>query len=682
MAGDAPIAARSNADHGMHCGAHTPLRPYIYETALQKLTSHPEAKEGMHMTHGDTGVTLAQLRAWVGEAIFKRGQDYELRGKVRELAATPAGELLAWVHGSERYATRVSLAADQLAADCTCPYGGICKHAVAVALAYLNRSEQAPPLPIAAASDVRLAMLERKAAAALVAVQAAGLPTIFDPNAGQDPELRAFLADRSQDELVALLIDLAQRYPDVREAIAVRQMLANGNADELEAEVRERIVTASAGSGWLDEWGDEGNGPDYGPVYQGLTLLWEQGHADAVVRLGEHLLESGIRQVEHSHDDGETGNDIAMCLAVVFQALPSSSLAPAAQLSWAINAMLGDPYDLCYGAHDVLEQPYPAEAWSIVADGLLAHINTLPTVGTDFLGAYRRNQATDFAILALEKAGRDAEIIQLCEREASTGNGYQRLIQRLLAAGRRSEAEQWARTGIAATARQYPGIASALRETLCKLRSEAGDWASVAALRAETFFEGPSLATLQVMTAAAEQAGVAPAVRAAALHYLESGQLPQRVVRNIGGTTIPPWPLPETGLAPSEPRYPLQFPQVGLLIELAISENQPAEVLRWYERRGTARYAVINDDSVADALVRAYPERSAAIWQKLAEAHIAQTNTAAYEEAALALRKLRRVRAEQGQIVEWRNYVDHLRTMNKRKRRLVETLDALLREKG
>jgi uncharacterized Zn finger protein len=171
-------------------------------------------------------------------------------------------------------------------------------------------------------------------------------------------------------------------------------------------------------------------------------------------------------------------------------------------------------------------------------------------------------------------------------------------------------------------------------------------------------------------------------VRAAALCYLESGQLPQRAARSVGGTNIPAWPLPETGIHLTEQRYQLQFPQLGILIELAISEGQPAEVLRWYDRRSSARYAQINADAVADAVARSYPERAVAIWQELAEACIAQTSPAAYNEAAVFLRKLRRVWMEHEKGAEWRAYVESLRAANKRKRRLMDTLDALLRERG
>lgn len=510
------------------------------------------------MRDGNAGI--AQIRAWAGETIFKRGQSYELRGKVRELAATSEGELLAWVQGSERYATRVSLGSNRLASDCTCPYGGTCKHAIAVALAYLNRPEKAPLLPVAAANDTRFALLERKAAALALATQPAQIPIKTSAGADPEPTLQAFLAAHTQNELVALLIGLAQRFPEVREALAVRQMLANDNADQLEAEVLGRIITATAQPAWYngrDEWYQ----PDYSPIYDGLTLLLNQGHADAVVRLGEHLLEAGISQVEQSHDDGETAISLA------------SSLPPGEQLMWAIDALLRDPYDLCRGAHDVLALPFPTDAWSSVADNLLSRLNSSPAAG-NFTQEYQHGRVIDFAILALEEAGRDQEIIPLCLQEAAAGRGYQRLVGRLLDAGRSTEAEQWARTGIAATARQHPGIAGSLREVLYKLRSEANDWAMVAALHAESFFDSPSLASMQALMAAAERAGVVPAVRAAAMHYLESGQLPQRMARQAGNTAIPAWPLPETGIPPTERRFPLQFPQLRLLIELAISEGR------------------------------------------------------------------------------------------------------------
>jgi uncharacterized Zn finger protein len=231
-------------------------------------------------------VTIQTIRAWASETIFKRGQDYQLRGRVRELAATSPGELVAWVQGSSRYATRVILNQERLSADCTCPYGGTCKHAVAVALAYLDRPDQARPLPLATANDPRIVLLDRKAAAATIT---SAPPTMSMPTG--DAALTTFLSALSQQELVALLLDMARRCPELHDALAVRQMLASDDAGQLEAEVLGRIIAAGTASDWGDRWDDEAELPDYSPVYDGLKLLLDQGHADAVMRLGEELLD-------------------------------------------------------------------------------------------------------------------------------------------------------------------------------------------------------------------------------------------------------------------------------------------------------------------------------------------------------------------------------------------------------
>jgi uncharacterized Zn finger protein len=79
-------------------------------------------------------LTWADLEAWAGTRIISRGTSYQKGGCVRELAITSDGGLLAWVRGSENYATSVSFIKGRLSSDCTCPYEGNCKHAVAVVL--------------------------------------------------------------------------------------------------------------------------------------------------------------------------------------------------------------------------------------------------------------------------------------------------------------------------------------------------------------------------------------------------------------------------------------------------------------------------------------------------------------------------------------------------------------------
>jgi uncharacterized Zn finger protein len=74
---------------------------------------------------------------------------------VRDLACSTVGVLLAWVQGTDRYATQVELSAGEgerirPSSRCTCPLGvDGCKHGVAVVLAYLHALKKGEAVPLA-----------------------------------------------------------------------------------------------------------------------------------------------------------------------------------------------------------------------------------------------------------------------------------------------------------------------------------------------------------------------------------------------------------------------------------------------------------------------------------------------------------------------------------------------------
>ena len=81
------------------------------------------------------------LRAWTDSRYIVRGRSYLSR--VGEPKWTADGELVAKVRGTNVYTTRLFLDENgKLDADCSCPVGGRCKHAVALALyaAQLSRT--------------------------------------------------------------------------------------------------------------------------------------------------------------------------------------------------------------------------------------------------------------------------------------------------------------------------------------------------------------------------------------------------------------------------------------------------------------------------------------------------------------------------------------------------------------
>ena len=123
---------------------------------------------------------------------------------------------------------------------------------------------------------------------------------------------------------------------------------------------------------------------------------------------------------------------------------------------------------------------------------------------------------------------------------------YVRLVQRLRQAEHRDDAERWIHQGIAATQQAAPGIASQLRTALRDIREQAGDWLYVAVLDAESFFRAPTLASFQALQRTAERANVWPPVRAAAMHYLETGERPAALNRADKSRDATAWPLPAT----------------------------------------------------------------------------------------------------------------------------------------
>ena len=624
------------------------------------------------------------LQGWAGDRVLSRGQDYQRSHRVQELAQTESGEFVSWVQGAKRYATQVGFKGGELISTCTCPYGGACKHAVAVVLDYLDCLKKNMEVPKIAGQDKRLSLVKK-----------IGDEDQWDEEEDEEDEeesgadnipprrlskstrgaLKSFLEDQTKEQLISLLEDLAGKHSIVRQDLQDRLDLAKGSVKRLVGAVRKEIHNLSSEPAWRNHWNNEGYVPDYSRVKDRLEFLLSKGHADEVVAIGKELLEAGIRQVEMSHDHGEVGMEISSCMDVVFRALPQSSMPPVEQMLWMIDARLDDEYDLCYGAESFWKKKQKASDWSSVADILMERLNKLHPTGDEdsFSRNYRRDGLSNWIVRALENSGRNEETIPLCEQEAVETKSYHRLVKALIKAKRFEEADQWIHRGIKATQKGLPGIAKQLRDTLREMREEEGDWLKVAAFRVDDILGSPSLAAFNEMRKASERAKVWPAVRTAALLYLETGKNPQ---------LDPSWPLPESGVK-KEPAYPHEkAPMIHTLIDIAIDEKRPDDVLRWYDYRKAKREKYWGWDgyqevSIAEAVAEHYPDRALAIWKGLAEKEIALTKPSAYETAAGYLRKVRTLLKKLKRENEWQAYLLQLRQANIKKRSFIEILNRL-----
>lgn len=635
-----------------------------------------------------------------------RGRAYQRGGRVHDLAISADGKLLATVSGGRRYATQVWWEEDVLHSRCTCPVGwNGCKHAVAVVAAYLDMLAKGAEVPAADEADDRWEKL------------ASNVPEEpyedFDDSdeaesedgedhpiprrpAGKgradDEKIRKHIDAKSREELAALVWSLTQRYPDLREEFRERIALGEGDADRLVSEARKELRKVTSEPGWRNYWKGEGYTPDFGRLARYLGRMVELGHPDAVVKLSREIMSRGMEMIGQSNDEGETATAFAECLPPLFRAVNESSLTPTQRLLFAIDADLKDEYSVIESDHldTVLESNASPSDWSGAADELARRLKSDTRIGGNFHDKYQRERIADWQVRALTKAGRDDEIIAVREREARITGSYERLVPLLIERKRYDDAERWATEGIEKTVREAPGIADQLAKAMGEIARQRRQWNVVAAHAAWDFFERPDREKLAALLASAERAGCREAVERLALEFLETGKPPFAVaVKKDGARSVtlhPDWPLPLPDyllplLRTGDPR-----PHYDVLIDMAIAERRPDDVLRWYDlwraaakgqRAGWNFGAGSYADRVAAAVAESHPERTLEIYRGCVEENLPQASVSAYETVAAYLKRMRPILKSLDRGWEWNELVTDIRVNYRNRPRFMEILDRL-----
>jgi uncharacterized Zn finger protein len=666
-----------------------------------------------------TALTWAELDSWAGARSVARGRTYARQGRVKNLSISAEDRLLATVTGGERYVTSVWLGKGKRKAgvhsECTCPVGDNgCKHAVAVVAVYLQALVDQTPVAAAETDDPRWEMLRDRADALLddddfdeddfdqdfdeddvVVDMPKRRRSVRSSRPNRDGKIREFMQRQSPDELVNLLMSAVDRFPELRAEFENRIALTSGDVPKLVKQARSILRKVTDEIGWEDRWGHGGgHTPDYSELRRRLEHLLESGHADEVVELGKELIERGMSQIEQSHDDGETGVALASCTDVVFRAVAASKLAPKDKILYAIDACMSDDYDLLSdGVETLIQEPWSSADWSKVADELRRRLEAVRTVSTDsFHSKHHRNGLSNWLLTALRHADRDDESLALLESEARTAGSYRRLVDHLIEAGRFDDAERWAHEGIEVLRSKEPGTAASLAGRLCELAGSRGQWAIVAAHAGLEFLEQPSRFGFEALLKAARKAKCEKEVRNAALKFLETGQSPilwSGTKTKPGTVTMAAdWPLPlpaflKTLLEGRTQRARLQpgahFP---VLMQIAMAEKRPADVLIWYDRIRADRRGSNTWDSapryageVAAAVAESHPDRALKLYAELLDAVLAHAHQAAYEEVAATLKKMRPIMERMGQADAWPAMLLSIRLKYGNRPRLMDALD-------
>ena len=618
-------------------------------------------------------LSLDDLRKWAGSKILNRGISYQKN--VYDLARTGDGGLLASVSGTDEYETWVGVDEDgALDFFCTCPYDwGVCKHAVALVLAGLKKVKAGDQIPLA--DDDRAEFSDHSEFMA-------GLDD--EPDYDEDmilPEkaktsLKIILQKKTKKELVELLLDFAQQLPEISRDILANDQLQSGDITKLVADLRIEIEEITSEDAWYNPWKNEGNLPDYSHLHQQFSALLTKGYADELITLGRQLWEQGSEQVGQSHDDGETAEDVAECMEIVFEAVAASSLSGSGQLLWFIDIFLEDEYSLSdEGEQYIHGSSYKKADWLEVVQNLQARLSKMAVPkGDDFSSRYHRENLINWLIVALEKSAHSDKVLPLLEKEAHRIRCYVRLVDCLLAEGKTKEAREWCIKGYERTKNTTAGIASSLQTKLREMASQEKNPTMVAAYRAQDFFNGPGLTNYLELQKATEKIDCWPAIRTAVLHFLETGRRPDQ------GGIKKKWDLPTPEVEnTTDRRFRLDFPASGVLIDIAIHEKRLDDVVALYQaRQDQGRLYGGKDQEVASAVAVSHPDIALSIWHKLALGQIFQVKPSAYEVAATYLGKMRHIYQQNNQLARWQSLIASIRTEHKRKRRLLEVLDSLV----
>jgi len=698
--------------------------------ARQRKKVLPRRVKTQSTTKTWTSLTLDEMDDWAGSRSVSRGTAYQRQGRVRDLAIAADGRLLATVEGNERYVTSVWLMPSkkkhgQIESVCSCPVGASgCKHAVAVVTEYLTALADKRDIPVAEPDDRRWAKLtqddvdlydeydgdddefhedddnrfDQLPATAKRSKQVQGRSGQRPTRAEWDQKIKVHVEQKGRKDLVDLVWSLIERFPQIRQELQERITLSEGDVDRLVAAARRELRAVTAELGWRNHWNSEGHTPDYHRLKRRLERLTELGHSDRVVELGRELISRGMEQVGQSDDEGETAMGLADCLTIVFDALAKSSLSAPDKILYAVDACLQDDYDVVGdAAGKILDANWGSADWSVVATRLERRLQKTPRGKgrDDFFQKYQRDRLSEFLLDALERAGRGDELLTVYEAEARTTGSYRRLVDYLIGKRRYADAERWACEGIEKTHQEYLGTAAGLAKSLCDLAHRKKQWDVVAAHAACTFFNHPSSQSFRELEAAAKKAKCYEPVRAAALQFLESGVAPIRVAPNGKKghkvTIDPAWPLPLPAyLAPlmlerKAKRTP--HPHYDVLLDMAIKDKRPDDVLRWYEAETAPTKQTrsgphflgdcYESDRVAKAVTAKYPQRALEIYRRKLDVHLRQANKSAYETCAACLRKMRPIFKTLDQEDHWNELLADIRHNYRNRPRFMEILDRL-----
>jgi uncharacterized Zn finger protein len=641
--------------------------------------------------------TWNDLDAWVGPKTLVRGRQYQREHRVEDLARSSGGELIAWVAGTERYATAITASGGKLRSWCTCPVGTSCKHAVAVVLEYLESLKNNVPVRTLADNDPRLLIFARSMPGSKTDLPFAKVSAqkTFSEISGngeirgdlsKEALLHAYFEGLTKMDLVVLLDELCRESPEIGQDILARNALVSADPKVILESLRADIDALVQETGREVPWNRRSAAPDYSTMNDRMEVLLSEGFADAVLRCGMDLFRFATGEIDEMGLNGEDGEDsedvigeVSECMKTVFLALDRTTLPVHERMMYVADLEFSDDYCLCALDHLFWNGPFTENDWSRFADLLITRIEADQN-GREMKENspfYLRKDIIQKLLVAFDAANRSDDAIGFCIGAAAKPGYTPSLVRYLIHWKRWEEARQW----IGREIRQehhHNGKAGELRTLLRELWEQEDDWLHIAGMRAEEFFSLPSIHEYRELKTASEWAGVWPQVKELVSGFLVQDKKPGSYVSRSGGDEMILGILPRSGVIPMKPERRIPAPAYELLIAIAVDEKDPDEVLAWYDRSEAEKPAfplsTVLVEGIADTIAETFPERAVAIRKHIAEVFLKEARQKSYELAIGHIRKIKETLKRQDRLPEWELYLSELKKNHLRKKRFLDML--------
>ena len=563
-------------------------------------------------------ITISDIQAWTGSASFGKGQAYFRQGAILE-PRRQGWTLKARCLGTSApsYRVEVTLGDEGIAeADCSCPVGsgGHCKHVAALLLTWLD-----------------------------------------DPDAFHEvANLEAILEQRSKPELVALIRQMLQRYPDLEYLLELPSPKAGANGATIDSEIIRRQVAhafaeSEGGWGWRDSFETVRDLDELLNLAGQFLEQADRTNAAIIYRImAEEILQHG--EIVMSDESGRFGGLVDDCLeglGICLESIQDSS-ARRDILQTLFNVYL---WDIQMGGigigdrvPDILLEQASSQEKEILTGWTESALSGIREWGQEVLGSL---------LLDLQEETLDDEaFLAICRQ---TGR-LKDLVDRLLQLGRVDEA-----------LRETEKAGDYLLPTLADLFVQHGHGTLAERLvRERAVTSRDTRLTIWLKDYANQKGNLSEALAwATRLFWLRPSLDGYLEMRKLA-ISLNEWPeLRHETLGQLSKNK-----EFGLLVEIYLEESEIDLALEALEQARTAarhrwEYSYSLELQVAEAAEKSRPEQAIRLYLDQVNSLIVQRGRENYAEAANHLKVVRELYKRLGRQGDWQALITSLRQDNR-----------------